>query len=66
MTNCAILLHCTTAFPWNELPKDSVVFDVGGGVGSTSVVLANAYPHLLFVVEDRKQVVDIAPSVSLS
>lgn len=54
------------AYPWNELPKDSVVVDVGGGVGSTSVVLANAYPHLWFVVEDRKQVVDIAPSVSLS
>ncbi|RPD78566.1 S-adenosyl-L-methionine-dependent methyltransferase [Lentinus tigrinus ALCF2SS1-7] len=51
------------AFPWGELPKDSVVVDVGGGVGSTSVVLANAYPHLWFVVEDRKQVVDIAPSI---
>ncbi|TFK84126.1 S-adenosyl-L-methionine-dependent methyltransferase [Polyporus arcularius HHB13444] len=53
----------SAAFPWNELPKDSVVIDVGGGVGSTSVVLANAYPHLRFVVEDRKQVVDIAPSI---
>ena len=42
-----------------------MVVDVGGGVGSTSVVLANAYPHLWFFVEDRKQVVDIAPSVSL-
>ncbi|KAI0682055.1 S-adenosyl-L-methionine-dependent methyltransferase [Cerioporus squamosus] len=51
------------AFPWEELPKDSVVVDVGGGVGSTSVVLADAYPHLWFVVEDRKQVVDIAPSI---
>ncbi|TBU24980.1 S-adenosyl-L-methionine-dependent methyltransferase [Dichomitus squalens] len=50
-------------FAWKDLSKDSVVVDVGGGVGSTSVVLAHAYPHLRFVVEDRKQVVEIAPSV---
>ena len=39
--------------------------DVGGGVGSTSVILARAYPHLRFVVEDRKHVVEIAPTVSV-
>ena len=42
-----------------------MVVDVGGGVGSTSVVLARAYPHLRFVVEDRKHVVEIAPTVSV-
>ncbi|KAL1941917.1 hypothetical protein VTO73DRAFT_6447 [Trametes versicolor] len=47
-------------FPWNELPKDSVVVDIGGGIGSVSVVLAQAYPHLKFVVEDRAPVVAIA------
>ncbi|KAI0373557.1 S-adenosyl-L-methionine-dependent methyltransferase [Pilatotrama ljubarskyi] len=51
------------AYPWKDLPRDSVVIDVGGGIGSTSVVLAKAYPHLRFVVEDRQPVVEIAPSV---
>ncbi|KAI1791339.1 S-adenosyl-L-methionine-dependent methyltransferase [Ganoderma leucocontextum] len=50
-------------FPWKDLPKDSIVVDVGGGVGSTSVVLARAFPQLRFVVQDRSHVVQIAPSV---
>ncbi|KAI0666641.1 S-adenosyl-L-methionine-dependent methyltransferase [Trametes maxima] len=51
------------AFPWKDLPKNTVIIDVGGGVGSTSVALAEAYPHLRFVVEDRQHVVDIASGV---
>ncbi|TBU37789.1 O-methyltransferase [Dichomitus squalens] len=47
-------------FPWHELPQDSVVVDIGGGIGSVSVILAEAYPHLRFVVEDREPVVAIA------
>ncbi|KAI0349362.1 S-adenosyl-L-methionine-dependent methyltransferase [Trametes cingulata] len=47
-------------FPWNDLAKDSVVIDIGGGIGSVSVILAQAYPHLKFVVEDRAGVVAIA------
>ena len=42
-----------------------MVVDVGGGIGSTSVVLARAFPHLRFVVQDRQHVVQIAPSVSV-
>lgn len=53
-------------FPWAELPKDSVVVDIGGGIGSVSVVLAQAYPHLKFVVEDRAPVVAIAREVDFS
>ena len=30
--------------------------DVGGGVGSTSIVLAKAFPHLRYVVQDRDAV----------
>ena len=52
-----------TGFPWEDLPKDSVVVDVGGGIGSMSVMLAQAFPHLRFVVQDRAGVVAIAPQV---
>jgi hypothetical protein len=45
------------AFPWDNLPKDSVIIDVAGGVGSASLILARAHPHLRFVIEDQAQVV---------
>ncbi|KAF7373911.1 hypothetical protein MSAN_00603500 [Mycena sanguinolenta] len=45
------------AFPWHNLPKDSVVVDVAGGVGWASLILARAHPHLRFVIEDQAQVV---------
>ena len=40
-----------------------MIVDVGGGVGSTSVVIAKEFPQLRFVVQDRQQVVEIGPSV---
>ncbi|KIP03318.1 hypothetical protein PHLGIDRAFT_94938, partial [Phlebiopsis gigantea 11061_1 CR5-6] len=46
-------------FPWHELVPGSVVVDVGGGIGSTSMLLANAFPHLKFVIQDRPPVVEM-------
>ncbi|GJE93999.1 hypothetical protein PsYK624_101670 [Phanerochaete sordida] len=46
-------------FPWHELPPRAVVVDVGGGIGSTSMLLANAFPHLRFVIQDRPPVVEM-------
>ncbi|KAL4250136.1 hypothetical protein ABKN59_006496 [Abortiporus biennis] len=46
-------------FPWTDLPDGSVVVDVGGGIGSTSMLLANAFNHLKFVIQDRPQVVEM-------
>ncbi|EMD36158.1 hypothetical protein CERSUDRAFT_51961 [Gelatoporia subvermispora B] len=43
-------------FPWHNLPAGALVADVGGGIGSTSMLLAHAFPHLRFLVQDRAQV----------
>ncbi|PIL29530.1 hypothetical protein GSI_08338 [Ganoderma sinense ZZ0214-1] len=44
-------------FSWEDLPRGSVLVDVGGGIGAQAVVVANAHPHIRVVVEDRAQVV---------
>ncbi|KAJ7910454.1 O-methyltransferase [Mycena leptocephala] len=54
-------------FDWAALPRDSVVVDVGGGIGSTSMLLASAYAEvdadgaggLRFVIQDRPVVVEM-------
>ncbi|KAM5545250.1 hypothetical protein V8D89_001361 [Ganoderma adspersum] len=50
------------AFPWEDLPQGSVLVDVGGGIGSQSILVAEAHPHIRVVVEDREQVVSTARS----
>ncbi|KAI0700683.1 hypothetical protein C8T65DRAFT_790056 [Cerioporus squamosus] len=45
-------------FPWHELDEGSVVVDVGGGIGSTAMLLAHTFPHLKFVIQDRPQVAE--------
>lgn len=51
-------------FPWHELSEGSVVVDVGGGIGSTAMLLAHTFPHLKFIVQDRPQVVEHGIAVS--
>ncbi|KAH9888544.1 O-methyltransferase-domain-containing protein [Cubamyces lactineus] len=50
------------AYPWVTLPSGAVLVDVGGGIGSTSLPVAEAHSHLSLVVEDRPQTVARAPS----
>ncbi|KAI9570964.1 S-adenosyl-L-methionine-dependent methyltransferase [Boletus coccyginus] len=43
-------------FDWYSLPKGSTIVDVGGGIGSTTMILARALnndANLRFVVQDR-------------
>jgi len=37
---------------WEALPKDSVVVDVGGGIGTSSALVARRHVHLKFIVQD--------------
>ncbi|KLO13187.1 O-methyltransferase [Schizopora paradoxa] len=45
------------AFDWASLPEESLVVDVGGGLGTVSSQLAAVYPKLQFVVQDRPRVI---------
>lgn len=47
----------TIGFDWSSLPPDSQILDVGGGIGSTSLVIAKNYPMLRTVIQDRPPVV---------
>ncbi|KAJ7115333.1 O-methyltransferase [Mycena epipterygia] len=47
-------------FKWADLPADSIVVDIGGGVGSTALMIAKAVPHLNLVVQDRASVIEDA------
>ena len=53
-------------FDWKSLPKNGIVVDVGGGVGSSSLVIARANPDLKVVVQDRSTVLDDAVKVICS
>ncbi|KDR66887.1 hypothetical protein GALMADRAFT_147537 [Galerina marginata CBS 339.88] len=46
------------AFDWDALPKDSLVVDVGGGIGVAAMPLARKYPDLNIIVQDLPKVVD--------
>ncbi len=55
--------HSSIGFSWGDLPQGSVLVDIGGGIGATSITVAETHPHLRVVVEDRAQVVSTAISV---
>ncbi|THU99018.1 hypothetical protein K435DRAFT_752418 [Dendrothele bispora CBS 962.96] len=59
-----------SGFPWHSLPKGSTIVDVGGGIGSTSMLLAHTFSSsdgsneednldFKFVIQDRDVVCDL-------
>jgi len=44
-------------FPWASLPENSLVVDVGGGIGSLALKIAKAHPHIRMVIQDRPAVI---------
>jgi len=69
-------LTALVGFDWHLLPPGSVIVDVGGGIGSTTMQLANTFSRggdhggldlrLEFVIQDRQVVVEMGEKVSLS
>ncbi|KAJ3514444.1 hypothetical protein NLJ89_g2376 [Agrocybe chaxingu] len=46
-----------STFDWASLKKGDLVVDVGGGIGSCTLPLAQSFPHLRYVVQDRPPVI---------
>ncbi|KAG5350527.1 hypothetical protein C0989_010597 [Termitomyces sp. Mn162] len=48
------------AYDWSQLPTESIIVDVGGGVGSESLILAREFPSFNLVVQDLAPVIEAA------
>ncbi|KAG7448370.1 uncharacterized protein BT62DRAFT_1073955 [Guyanagaster necrorhizus] len=44
-------------FDWGYLPNDSIVVDVGGGIGVSSITLVKAHRHIRCIIQDMPSVV---------
>jgi tRNA1(Val) A37 N6-methylase TrmN6 len=58
------LIFLFEGFKWTDLPDGSIIVDLGGGVGSTALIIAKAIPHVNLVVQDRPSVIEDAKTVS--
>jgi len=47
----------TQGFDWASLPPNSIVVDVGGGIGASTLMLAGTHKHLRYIVQDRDSVI---------
>jgi len=47
-----------SACEWETLPEGALVVDVGGGVGTSTLLLAEKFEHLRVVVQDRPPVIE--------
>lgn len=56
LTGLEIDLTLTIDFPWASL-GNSLIVDVGGGVGGFPLQLSRTYPELRFEVQDRAPVI---------
>ena len=57
--------HGKIAYDWKSLPANSLVVDVGGGVGTACLALAKEFPNLKFVVQNRQSVVEAGIEVHI-
>ncbi|KAF9490045.1 S-adenosyl-L-methionine-dependent methyltransferase [Pleurotus eryngii] len=48
-----------------DLPDRSIIVDVGGGLGHTTLNITKEYKHLKFIVQDRPAVIEQAKQASL-
>ena len=58
-----VIFKISAGYTWGQLPEGSLIVDVGGGLGSKSLVLAKHHPQLRIIVQDRGAVVQDAVKV---
>ena len=58
-----VTFKTSAGYTWGQLPEGSLIVDIGGGIGSKSLVLAQHHSQLRFVVQDREPVVRDAVEV---
>ncbi|KAK0649808.1 S-adenosyl-L-methionine-dependent methyltransferase [Cercophora newfieldiana] len=51
------------AYPWDKLPENATVVDIGGGWGHVVKDLAELFPSYIFIVQDLQCVVDTAQAM---
>ncbi|KAJ7210713.1 S-adenosyl-L-methionine-dependent methyltransferase [Mycena pura] len=56
------LTSSAPSYDWSRLPTGSVLVDVGGGLGSTSMEIAKKYPSLRIVNQDLAPTIENAKS----
>ena len=60
-----LTVTCTEGFEWAPLPAGSTVVDVGGGLGTMTMALADTYTHLQYTIQDLPGVIAQAREVSI-
>ncbi len=53
-----------TAYAWDQVPRDAIICDVGGGNGHAMLGLIKEYPHIKVVLQDLPAVVQQGKDVS--
>ncbi|THH06774.1 hypothetical protein EW146_g9509 [Bondarzewia mesenterica] len=53
----------TNGFDWQSLKTDEVVVDVGGSMGTVTLMLLKAFPHLRYIIQDLEKVLRDANKV---
>jgi hypothetical protein len=54
----------SVGFKWSLLLNNTLIVDVGGGIGTTSLEIAQANPHLRFLIQDKPIVIKEGQNIS--
>lgn len=57
---------CFPVYPWQSLPSQAVVIDVGGGIGTSALQIARRNRDLKVIVQDIPIVIEQAKEVSIA